>query len=330
MINKELKIILLTGALLTLSASVASLYFSKVCSIICLALGIMLTLVFYLCTKKRLNSINQLNDYLSLVCSGNYDMEIGENTEGEISILRNNLLKVVVLLKTQNEELKKDKIFLSESLADITHQLKTPLTSMTVMSDLLKNEQEREKQAEFFEIMDSQLTKMNSLIRNLLKISKLDSGTVRMNREEIGVLHLVEQSLNPFVPELARKNISVHQSIGNDIILCDEFWTIEALQNIIKNAIEHTDDDGIISISLSCTPLYDELKINDNGCGISDDDKMHIFERFYSCNNSSSDCIGIGLALSKTILEKQRATIEVQSEVGKGTSFIIKFYKTIV
>ena len=328
--NKELKQILFCGIMLTVILSITCLFFSKICFLLCLILGISLTALFFFVTKKRLKSINKLNDYLSLVCAGNYDMEISDNTEGEISILKNNLFKVVVLLKTQNEELKKDKEYLADSLADITHQLKTPLTSMTVMSDLLKNENEKEKQEEFLGVIDTQLSKMNSLVKSLLKLSKIDAGTIEMNRESVCVSKIIEKSLNPFAMSLAQKNIVINQKINDANVLCDEFWTVEAFQNIIKNDIEHITDGGTIVISNETTPLFEKIEIIDNGCGISNEDLPHIFERFYSCNNSSGDSVGIGLALSKTIFEKQKATIEVESEVGVGTKFIIKFYKTIV
>lgn len=257
-------------------------------------------------------------------------MDISENTEGEISILKNNLLKVVVLLKTQNEQLEKDKLYLADSLADITHQLKTPLTSMTVMSDLIKNESDAQKQQEFLCVMDGQLDKMNYLISSLLKISKLDAGTTVMNREAVNVNALFDNALSSFGGVIAKRNITVLRDLNDCEIFCDKFWTVEAFQNIIKNAIEHIQDGGVLTFSSTSTALFDEVCISDNGCGISKEDLSHIFERFYSCNNSSSESVGIGLALAKTIFEKQKATVEVESTIDVGTTFKIKFYKTVV
>lgn len=330
MINKQANIILISGIALSVLCSIACLFFSVICALICLLSGIFISTLFYCATKNRLKAINKLNNYLSLVCSGNYDMDISENTEGEISILKNNLLKVVVLLKTQNEQLEKDKLYLADSLADITHQLKTPLTSMTVMSDLIKNESDAQKQQEFLCVMDGQLDKMNYLISSLLKISKLDAGTTVMNREAVNVNALFDNALSSFGGVITKRNITVLRDLNDCEIFCDKFWTVEAFQNIIKNAIEHISDSGVLTFSSTSTALFDEVCISDNGCGISKEDLSHIFERFYSCNNSSSESVGIGLALSKTIFEKQRATVEVESTPDVGTTFRIKFYKTVV
>lgn len=330
MINKQSNIILISGIVLSVVCSVVCLFFSVICALICLLSGILISTLFYCITKNRLKAINKLNNYLSLVCSGNYDMDISENTEGEISILKNNLLKVVVLLRTQNEQLEKDKVYLADSLADITHQLKTPLTSMTVMSDLIKNEDDPSRQQEFLSVMDGQLDKMNYLISSLLKISKLDAGTTVMNREAVSVNTLFDNALSSFGGVITKRNITVLRDLNDSEILCDRFWTVEAFQNIIKNAIEHIQDSGVLTFSSTSTALFDEVCISDNGCGISKEDLSHIFERFYSCNNSSSESVGIGLALAKTIFEKQRATVEVESTLDVGTTFKIKFYKTVV
>lgn len=330
MINKQANIILILGVVLSVVCSAVCLFFSKICALVCFLLGISLSVIFYSVTKSRLKAINNLNNYLSLVCSGNYNLDIGENTEGEISILKNNLLKVVVLLKTQNEQLENDKVYLADSLADITHQLKTPLTSMTVMSDLLKNEEDATRQQEFLSVMDGQLDKMSYLISSLLKISKLDAGTTVMNIEAVNINTLFDNALSSFAGVITKRNIIISRNLNDCEIFCDRFWTVEAFQNIIKNAIEHIQDNGVLTFSSTSTALYDEVCISDNGCGISQEDLSHIFERFYSCNNSSNESVGIGLALSKTIFEKQKATVEVESTLDVGTAFKIKFYKTVV
>lgn len=330
MINKQTNIILISGIVLSVVCSVVCLFFSKICAMLCFLLGLCLCAVFYAVTKNRLKAINKLNNYLSLVCSGNYNMDISENTEGEISILKNNLLKVVVLLKTQNEELEKDKLYLADSLADITHQLKTPLTSMTVMSDLIKNEKDEIRQQEFLSVMDSQLDKMNYLISSLLKISKLDAGTTVMNRETVNINTLFDSALTSFAGVITKRKINISRNLNDCDIFCDKFWTVEAFQNIIKNAIEHIQDNGVLTFTSTSTVLFDEVCISDNGCGISQEDLVHIFDRFYSCNNSSNESVGIGLALAKTIFEKQKATVEVESTLDVGTTFKIKFYKTVV
>lgn len=330
MINKDIKIIALMGFLGTTVATVVTLFFNVVCSVVTFLLGAILTLTFYIVTKKRYKKIADLNNYLSLVCAGNYMIDIKDNTEGELSILKNNLYKVIVLLRSKNELLEKDKIYLADSLADISHQLKTPLTSLMVMVDLLKDEKNIDKQKEFISIIEIQISKIKWLVENLLKLSKLDAGTIKFKKEKIDVLSVITKSLSPFLVQMEMKNISLETTINDFSFTGDLNWTSEAVENIIKNCIEHTDDNGKLNIETGVTNIYSYIKITDNGCGIKKKDLPHIFERFYQGENSSKESVGIGLALAKTIVENQGGSIEVTSEENVGTEFIIKFNKMVV
>lgn len=330
MINKDIKIIVLVGILGTIVATVVTLFFNVVCSVVTLLLGAILTLTFYIVTKKRYKKIADLNNYLSLVCAGNYLIDIKDNTEGELSILKNNLYKVIVLLRSKNELLEKDKIYLADSLADISHQLKTPLTSLMVMVDLLKDEKNIDKQKQFISIIEIQISKIKWLVENLLKLSKLDAGTIKFKKEKIDVLSVITKSLSPFLVQMEMKNISLETTINDFSFTGDLNWTSEAVENIIKNCIEHTADYGKLNIETGVTNIYSYIKITDNGCGIKKKDLPHIFERFYQGENSSKESVGIGLALAKTIVENQGGSIEVTSEENVGTEFIIKFNKMVV
>lgn len=330
MINKDIKIIVLVGIFGTIVATVVTLFFNVVCSVVTFLLGAILTLTFYNVTKKRYKKIADLNNYLSLVCAGNYLIDIKDNTEGELSILKNNLYKVIVLLRSKNELLEKDKIYLADSLADISHQLKTPLTSLMVMVDLLKNEKNIDKQKEFISIIEIQISKIKWLVENLLKLSKLDAGTIKFKKEKIDVLSVITKSLSPFLVQMEMKNISLETTINDFSFTGDLNWTSEAVENIIKNCIEHTADYGKLNIETGVTNIYSYIKITDNGCGIKKKDLPHIFERFYQGENSSKESVGIGLALAKTIVENQGGSIEVTSEENVGTEFIIKFNKMVV
>ena len=330
MTDKNLKGIVAFGIAVTVVLSAVCLYIKPICAVICLMLGAVLTGVFICFTKSRYNKLNALNNYLSLVCAGNFDLDIADNTEGELSILKNNLYKVIVLLRSQNELLKKDKVYLADSLADISHQLKTPLTSMMVMTDLLKNESDADKKKEFIEIMENQLDKMKWLITNLLKLSKLDAGTVEFKYEEFSVKNSLLQSIKPFLLTMDLKGILYVDCAEDFTVNGDSKWTAEAFENIIKNCIEHTDNGGELIISTENTNLYDSVIIRDNGSGIAKEDLPHIFERFYHGKNSSSDSVGIGLALAKAVFERENGKITVTSEIGKGSQFEIKFYKAIV
>lgn len=328
--EKSVKKIIAWGAALTVASSAVCLFADYRCSLICLLLGSVLTVIYACQTKKRYKALSELNDYLSLVCSGNYDLSIDENAEGELSILKNNLFKVITLLKFQNEALEKEKIYLADSMADISHQLKTPLTSMMVMNDLIKEENDAEKRQEFIAIIEAQLERMKWLILNLLKLSKLDAGTADFKTEKVSAAKIIDKSLKPFLVTMELKGISVNTNINDFQLNADENWTVEAFQNIIKNCMEHTDKDGEISISSYSTNIYDSVVIKDNGCGIAKEDLPHIFERFYHGKNSSKESVGIGLALAKTVFEREKAAVTVKSKECVGTTFEIKFYKGIV
>lgn len=328
--DKEIRIILIVSSVLTVVLSVICAFYSKICAVLCLALGIILIIVFTFVTKRRYKNLNDLNDYLSLVCKGIYDMNIDDNTEGELSILKNNLYKVITLLQSQNEYLKNDKLYLADSIADISHQLKTPLTSMMVMCELLENEENPDKRQEFVAVINNQLSKMKWLITNILKISKLDADATEFKREEVSISKVLDDSLKPFVLTAELKNIAIQNGANDFVFNGDESWTVEAVSNIVKNCLEHTNDGGKIIITSDSTNLYNKLTISDNGCGIAEEDLPHIFERFYHGKNSSKDSVGIGLALAKTVFEKENASVSVESEQGRGSVFEIRFYKSVV
>lgn len=332
MINKEVRNILLIGLTATAVSAAVCFFFGKsgICTVICLILGVIVVATSLKLKSDRYKKLAELNDYLSLICAGEYNLDIIDNEEGELSILKNNLYKVTILLRSQNELLKKDKLYLADSLADISHQLKTPLTSMMVMTELLKDEQDEEKRNEFIKIIENQLDKMKWLILNLLKLSKLDSGTIEFNREEISIRTIIEQSLKPLLVTAELKNIEIINDFNDFSIQADKNWTVESFENIIKNCIEHSDKGSTIEITTEVTNVYKSVKIKDNGSGIEEADLQHIFERFYRGKNSANDSVGIGLALSKAIIEKENGKIFVTSKVGSGTEFEIRFYNSII
>lgn len=324
------KSVLIVLFALSAITSLVLFFINIICGVVCLCLSVCLCASFGIYEKTRLNTVENINNYLSRVCSGDYSLAISDNTEGEFSILKNNIYKVVVMLKSTNEELSKEKMSLASSLADITHQLKTPLTSITVMTDLLKGETDENKRREFVNIIENQVDKMNWLTGTLLKLSKLDAGAIIFNSDTVKISDVVENAVKPFLLGLDLKNITLKTAVTDFTFTGDLPWTTEAVKNIIKNCIEHTETGGTLSVSTNITNLYDELVIEDTGRGIEKEDLPHIFERFYHGKNAFSDSVGIGLNLSKEILSKERAKVEAQSEIGVGSTFRIKFYKTIV
>lgn len=322
---------LLCGAALTiLIAAVAGKIVGLLAALLSGGLGLLLLVLFGIYTHRRYQRLYELNNYLSLVCSGKFDLDICSNAEGELSILSNNLYKVITLLRTQNDLLAQDKVRLADSLADISHQLKTPLTSMMMMTDLLREETDPEKQAEFIEVMETQLGRMRWLILNLLKLSKLDAGTIKLKQEKKSLKNTLQEALQPFLVMLELKEITLQDQTEDFIYKGDQHWTAEAVGNIIKNCIEHMEKGGHLTLKTARTHIYDSLYITDDGCGIAPKDLPHIFERFYQGSSPSGESVGIGLALSKAILEKERVSIRAESTEGKGTTFELRFYKALV
>lgn len=309
-----------------------SLFFINIKAGICGLIAFLLLLTgIKIKDRARKKELEDLNLYMQKICSGNYELAIDDNCEGELSILKNNIYKVILLLRSSNDALKKNKANLADSLADISHQLKTPLTSMTVMCDLLKNEQDEENRKKFLNSIDFQLEKMNWLIITLLKLSKIDAGTVTFKKENYNLLNSVNNAISSFQIIAELKSINIVKKIDENIFVSgDEKWDTEAFSNIIKNCLEHTYDNGMLEISANENSIFTELVIKDNGTGIEEKELKHIFERFYHGKNSSNQSVGIGLALAKTVLQHDQATIDVESKIGQGTTFYIKFYKTIV
>ncbi len=321
---------LMISAFATVLCFLICLFISTGCAFISLALGIILSVVFYVFTKQRYRKIEELNDYLSEVCSGNYELAVNDNAEGELSILKNNLYKVMILLRTASEDAKKDKLYLADSLADISHQLKTPLTSMMIITEVLQDEKDEEKRAGFIRIIEEQLEKMKWLITTLLKLSKLDADTADFNMKSLNCADIIDRSINPFLVQAEIRKIKISKHVNPFIFTGDENWSVEALENIIKNCLEHTSDGGTLNINTNSTTIYNEIEISDNGSGIAKEDLPHIFERFYHGKNSSAESVGIGLALSKAVFSKENANIDVKSKEGIGTKFTIRFYKFVV
>ena len=280
--------------------------------------------------KKMYPDIEELNSYLEKVLSDDDPPGILDQEEGELSILKSNIYKVTTKLKFQKELLRQDKVTLATAMADISHQLKTPLTSMMVMNDLLKSEEDSKKRDEFLKTQSEQLDRMNWLIQTLLKLSKLDAGSVVLTKEDVSADNLIKEVMKPFEIQMDIKNISYVSNITYASVMCDKNWTVEALQNIVKNCIEHMYEKGSLKISVTDTNIFSQILISDTGCGIASEDLPHVFERFYRGKNAGKDSVGIGLALAKTIIESQHGEINVESEEGVGSTFDIKLYKTVI
>lgn len=291
---------------------------------------ILFMLLIILYKKSQDRKINEISNYMNSVLNGNYSLDIRSYEEGRLSILKNDIYKITVKLKEQTDMAINEKNNLEMILSDISHQIKTPLTSMYVINDLLKSDKlSKKEKIEFLNKNESQLERIEWLVTSLLKLSRLDNGFVKLKKEKVEVAKLIDNCLNPLLIPIELKNQNVVKQIDNFEIDIDFNWFSEAIINILKNAHEHTNAFGTIKVEASDNSMYSSIIISDNGTGISKQDLPHIFERFYKGNNQK-ESIGIGLNMAKKIIDLSGGEINVLSTPTEGTTFIIKIYKNII
>lgn len=332
--NSEFSITFLIMFILSCIACICSWVFAGLNSfIICAAVTLAILGIFICFEYKKYNNIAEISDKIDLLLNNTIDLKLQHYKEGELGILENEIFKITSMLKAQSLSLEEDKIFLSDSLADISHQLKTPLTSMNMIVIKLRNPQlDKDQYMNLLNDLYSLLNRMEWQIASLLKLSKLDAKTAYFKQENISLKELIKMSYEPLEIPFELREIQMEISGQDDACLYgDMMWTSEALSNIIKNCMEHTPNGGKVSVKYSENGLYSQIIITDTGSGINKNDLPHIFERFYRSSYSSHAGVGIGLALAKMIIKAQNGTIKAEnsSDTG-GASFIIRFYKSTV
>lgn len=291
---------------------------------------LILSIIVFKYNHSESKKINEITKYIEEINRGNYKLNIEENTEDELSILKNELYKITIMLKEVAENSQKDKTTLKDSLSDISHQIKIPITSILIMLDnILSDENMPEDiKKDFIKDIKREIVNIKFLVESILKLSKIDSNSIKFIKKEVLIKDIINEAVKNVSMLSELKNIEIIVS-GDDSIktICDLKWQVEAITNILKNCIEHSYENRKIYINYNQNNMYTELKIEDNGTGIDAKDLPHIFERFYKGKNSSSDSVGIGLALSKSIIESNNGYIQVDSKLNKGTTFIIKYLK---
>lgn len=287
-----------------------------------------LVLVFYF--RRRQREIEELCGYVRQVSRGNYNIDVTGNRDTELSSLKNELYKVTVLLKEQAAGAVKSRRALADAMADISHQLKTPLTSVRVLTDnLLENEgMEPDVRSRFLHEISGQLSGVTWLINALLRISRLDAGVVQMEVRSLSLRALLEEvcSRLEFLSELRQVTLRLKME-ENIRIFGDDGWLKEAFLNLVKNALEHSYSGGEVEIMAEENQVYTQVSIRDYGEGVDVEEQRHLFERFYRGKTAGKNSVGIGLALSKEIIGRQGGYISMESVRGKGTVFFVKFLK---
>lgn len=297
---------------------------------ILIILSLVILIIFIKYNNSKDEKLKEITRYIEEINNKNYKLDIEDNTEDELSILKNEVYKTTIMLKETAENSVQDKVNLKDSLSDISHQLKTPLASITIMIDnILENpEMNKETRIEFVKDIKREIINVNFLVNSILKLSKLDANSVKFINKEICLQDIVKDSIKNVSVLCDLKNVEVIQETDKNIkINCDFKWQVEAITNILKNCVEHSKDNSKIDILYEENKIYSKIEIKDYGVGIEKDDLTHIFERFYKGKNSSSESVGIGLALAKSIIESNNGYVSVESEVNKGTIFMIKYFK---
>lgn len=285
-----------------------------------------LTFIGYL--KHRQIKIEKLTRYIQKLSNKEYSLDIEENSEDELNSLKNELYKITVMLKETADNSVASREALSASVSDISHQLKTPLTSISILLDNLNESEnmDNDTQKDFLREISKQIKDMNFLVIALLQLSRLDAGVVKFLQEKVNISNMLYEIKNNLEIMAEVKNVELNIEGKKDVYINGDYnWNKEAIQNIIKNAIEHANSK--ITVDISENDVYTKIEITDDGQGINENDIKHIFERFYKASNSSKNSIGIGLSLAKDIIEKQNGYITVESKKGMGSKFIIKYMK---
>lgn len=299
--------------------------------LIVIGIFVLLSFSYWLFLKKQNQKLDSLSEYMDHVLSGKYNLDVKDYEEGNISTLKNDVYKLTVKLKEGRDQSLQDKKELEQILSDISHQIRTPLTSMYVINDLLsKDDIDSKTKQQFLDKNRMQLERIEWLVTTLLKMSRLDSGSVQLKLEVTNITKVIEAALEPLQIPMELKKIVVHlENKKKTMVLLDPHWTVEVFVNVLKNAYEHTAENGEITISISDNPLYTEVSIQDTGSGIKKEELPHIFERFYT-GSGNKESIGVGLNMAKKIMEKQQGEIYATSVEEKGTTFFIKFYKNMI
>lgn len=283
---------------------------------------------FFLFTRARYRKLAQISDQIDLVLHNADRLYIEEADEGELSILSSEIAKMTQRIREQNDALRKEKEHLAESLADIAHQLRTPLTSTNLILSLLDNHPGEAERKAFIREAEELLVRMDWLLTSLLKLSRLDAGIIALQKVPVDIGSLVSAAIRPLMIPMDLHDIAFEARVPQDVtIQGDSDWLSEAVQNILKNCMESMGSHGKIEIICEDTPLFTEIIIHDSGSGFQEADLPHLFDRFYRGKQADTTGYGIGLALSRMIINRQGGTVTARNHPQGGAVFALRFPK---
>lgn len=326
--NREIKQFSILFAVITAVTAAVGFSINTAAGILSFVSAAAFGAAFFIFTKARYKSITQISEEIDHVLHNADHIYISECDEGELSILQSEITKMTLRIREQNDALKREKEHLADSLADIAHQLRTPLTSANLILSLLKNDIDERERKSLLRETEELFVQMDWLITSLLKLSRLDAGIVVFQNNEIDVNSLISTALRPFQIPMELHNIDLKMNINKGITIHgDSGWLSEAVKNIFKNCMESAGDNGKIEIECNDTLLFTEITFHDSGAGFKKDDLPHLFDRFYRGKDTSTAGYGIGLALCKTIVMRQGGTITAKNHPQGGAVFSIRFPK---
>lgn len=329
--NNEVRKTLLLQVFISVIAIVVTLFWDYRFALFTFVFALLLLLVSSVSTYKRYQRIYDLAADIDRILHGDdVKVSLSSYQEGELGILQSEIHKMMLRLREQRQQLQDDKSYLANALADISHQIRTPLTSINLLIQLLSEPGiSDERRIQLTHELLGSLSRIDWLITTLLKISRLDAGTVQFKQEIIPLNELICKSTEALLIPMELREQSLHVNAKGNF-MGDISWTVEAISNIVKNCMEHTPDGGEIRITASENPLFTEVMISDSGNGIAKEDLPHIFERFYKSKGAGDKNFGIGLALTRMIITNQNGVIQAENNATKGALFKIRFYKGTV
>ena len=330
--NPEVKKELLISVILTAVISLAgSFVYGAGCALFTTLAGIVVIVTNAVFSTRRYRRISEMSSIIDEVLHSGKNIPVSDMYEGELGILGSEIHKMTVRITSQSEQLMEDKVRLTDAIADIFHQLRTPLTAMNIAASMLTDDEiSYEKRKRLARDIKRQLERIQWLVESLLKLSKIDAGTAVFSPEMISVRDLIAKASAPFVIPMEVRGQSFVTEISDETLNADISWTTEAIGNLLKNCMEHTPEDGTVTVSALENALFTEIRVSDTGEGFDSEDIPYLFDRFYKGKNAVPESIGIGLALSRVIIAAQNGTIKAENSPDGGAVFTVRFYKSVV
>jgi len=326
--NPEVRRELIAYILGTAVFGAAGFFADSRCGKLIVCACITLTAMHFIFSYLRYRRIRELSLSIDKLLHGNEFIRISGYEEGELAVLQSEIGKMTVRLREYADNLLNDKVWLTDSIANISHQLRTPLTSMNLIASMLTSADLTEtRRLALSRELKKLLSRTDWLVETLLKMSKIDAGTVLFRKDTVSVSELIRKASEPLDIGMEVREQTLTVNNGGASFYGDLAWSAEAVGNILKNCMEHTPEGGKITVSAEETALYTEIKIIDSGPGIDAADLPHLFERFYKGKNAAGGSFGIGLALARMIIIGQDGTVKADNHPDGGALFIVRFYK---